>query len=77
MADDPLLAVLDAIDGEEWQRLAAPLIEPMLARARADPEGVVDEIAAAYPEMDTEALTERLAGILFVADVYGRATADG
>ena len=37
----------------------------------------MDAIAAAYPEMDAEALTERLARILFVAEVYGRATADG
>ena len=30
---------------------------------------VLDDIAAVYPEMDAEALTERLARILFVADV--------
>lgn len=47
----------------------------MLARAKADPEGLLDDIAAAYPAMDAEALTERLARILFVADVYGRADA--
>ena len=76
-ADDPLAEVVDAIGGDEWQALAAPVIEPVLARAKADPEGLLDDIAAAYPEMDAEALTERLARILFVADVYGRATADG
>ena len=35
------------------------------------PNGLLDDIAV-YPEMDAEALTERLARILFVADVYGR-----
>ena len=74
--DDPLAAVVDAIDGDEWQALAAPLIEPVLRRARADPDGLLDDIAAACPEMDAEALTERLARILFVADVYGRADAE-
>ena len=74
-ADDPLAEVVDAIDGDEWQALAAPIIEPVLARAKADPEGLLDDIAAAYPAMDAEALTERLARILFVADVYGRADA--
>ena len=74
-ADDPLAEVVDAIDGDEWQALAAPIIEPVLARAKADPEGLLDDIAAAYPEMDAEALTERLARILFVAEVYGRADA--
>lgn len=74
-ADDPLAEVVEAIDGDEWQALAAPVIEPVLARAKADPEGLLDGIASAYPEMDAEALTERLARILFVADVYGRADA--
>ena len=70
-----LAEVVDAIDGDEWQALAAPIIEPVLARAKADPEGLLDDIASAYPEMDAEALTERLARILFVAEVYGRADA--
>ena len=70
-ADDPLAQVVDAIDGGTWERLAAPLIEPVLRLARADPDRLLDEIAAAYPAMDTEELTERLARILFVADVWG------
>ena len=74
-ADDPLAQVVDSIDGGTWERLAAPLIEPVLRRAKADPDGLLDEIAAAYPEMDAEELTERLARILFVADIRGRAGA--
>ena len=69
---DPLAAVLNAIDGDEWQTLAAPLIEPVLAQAKADPDGLLNDIASAYPAMNADALTERLARILFVADVYGR-----
>ena len=70
-ADDPLPQVVDAIDGGTWERLAAPLIEPVLRRAKEDPDRLLDEIAEAFPAMDAEALTERLARILFVADVWG------
>ena len=70
--DDPLAAVIDAIDGGTWQSLAAPLVEPVLRRAVADPDGLLDDIANVYPEMDADDLTERLARILFVADVAGR-----
>ena len=70
--DDPLAEVIEAIDGGTWQRLAAPLIEPVLRRAATDPEGLLDNLSSLYPDMDADALTERLARILFVADVAGR-----
>ena len=77
--DDPLVAldqVLDAIDADEWQAMAAPLIEPILAKAASDPDGLLDDLAALYPELDAEALTEQLARVLFVADVWGQLSAD-
>lgn len=77
--DDPLMAldqVLDAIDADEWQAMAAPLIEPVLAKAASDPDGLLDDLAALYPELDAEALTEQLARVLFVADVWGQLSAD-
>ena len=61
---DPLAQVVDAIDAGTWEQLAAPLIEPILTRAKADPD-------EALTNMDADALTERLASILFVADVWG------
>lgn len=68
--------VLDAIDADEWQALAAPLIEPVLAKAARDPDGLLADLAALYPELDAGALTEQLARVLFVADVWGQLMAD-
>ena len=73
---DALEQVLDAIDADEWQTLAAPLIEPILAQATSDPDGLLANLAALYPELDAEALTEQLARVLFVADVWGQISAD-
>ena len=77
--DDPVDALeqaLDAIDADEWQALAAPLIEPVLAKAASDPDGLLADLAALYPTLDAEALTEQLARVLFVADVWGQLTGD-
>ena len=73
---DALSQAIDAIDADEWQSLAAPLIEPILRRAETDPEGLLGDLAAIRPAMDVDALTERLANILFVADTWGRLRAD-
>ena len=66
--------VVDAIEADEWQTLAAPVIEPILARAASNPEGLLRDLVSVYPDLDTEALTERLARVLFVADSWGRLT---
>ena len=50
------------------------MIEPILERARADPDRLADDLAALYPHMDTDALEERLARVLFVADLWGALT---
>ena len=68
--------MLDAIDADEWQTLAAPLIEPILAQATSDPDGLLANLAALYPELDAEALTEQLARVLFVAEVWGQLSAN-
>ena len=73
--DDELERVMEAIDADDWRTLAAPLIEPILQRAQGDPETFLDDLAAIYPDLDADALTERLARVLFVADVWGRLTA--
>ena len=72
---DPIEQVLEAIDADAWERLASPVIRPVLDRARADPDGLLADIAAVYPQMDSDALAERLARILFVADLWGGLTA--
>ena len=69
--------VVDAIEADEWDSLAAPVIEPILARAATNPEGLLRDLESAYPNMRVDALTERLARILFVADTWGRLTGEG
>ena len=68
--------VVDAIEADEWQTLAAPVIEPILARAATNPEGLLRDLEAVYPDLKVDALTERLARVLFVADSWGRLTGD-
>lgn len=69
---DRLAAVVDAIDGDEWRRLAAPVIEPVLEAARQSPEDFGEALAALYPAMPVGDIEERLARVLFVADTWGR-----
>ena len=64
----------DAIEADEWQTQAAPIIEPILARAASDPEGLLDDLSSVYPDLKVDALTERLARVLFGADSWGRLT---
>ena len=68
--------VVDAIEADEWQTLAAPVIEPILARAATNPEGLLRDLEAVYPDLKVDALTERLARVLFVADSWGRLTGE-
>ena len=68
----PLEQALDAIDGEDWQALAEPLVKPILDLAMSDPESLMTDLAALYPELDTDALEEQLTRIIFVADAWGR-----
>lgn len=67
-----LARVVEAIDADEWRSLAAPLVEPILARAADDPDGLLADLGSVYPALDADALTERLARILFVADFWAR-----
>ena len=46
------------------------------AKAARDPDGLLADLAALYPELDAGALTEQLARVLFVADVWGQLMAD-
>ncbi len=74
---DPLLAALDAVDAEDWDKLAGPLVRPILDRAKSDPEDLMSDIAALYPELDADAVEAQLTRILFVADAWERLAAQG
>ena len=41
--------VVDAIEADEWQMLAAPVIEPILARAATNPEGLLARPGVGLP----------------------------
>ncbi len=73
---DPLEQALDAMDaaisGEDWEAIASSLIAPILAQAKTDPETLISDLASLYPQLDSRALEQQLAQILFVADTWGR-----
>lgn len=73
---DALEEVMDAIDENEWESLAAPLILPILRRAKDDPDSITKDLAALYPALNAKALENQLARILFVADTVGRLSAE-
>ena len=72
---DALIAALDAIDAEEWEKLASPLIRPILDRAKSDPEELMSDIAGLYPELDADAVEAQLMRIIFVSDTWERLAA--
>jgi len=69
---------IDSLPAEALQQQAeqavAPFIE-MLQRARNDSEAL-GLLAEALPQMDGEALQQRLADLLFIADTWGRLSAN-
>ena len=77
-----LVAAQQALDAAleapiDWAKIADPLLKPVLD-ALTDgmpPEEIVAEMAAWYPQMDDAALTETLSRALFVADTWGRLSA--
>ncbi len=69
---DQLEQALDAIDAKDWQALGSPLIKPILDKAASDPEGLLSDLASLYPELDTAALEQQLAQILFATNVWER-----
>ena len=69
---DAVEQVMAAIDDEAWDEVAAPIIEPILRRARENPEALLSDLASVWPEMSVDALAEKLARILFVARIWGR-----
>ncbi len=68
----PLERALDAIDVEDWDALAEPLVKPVLDAARLAPESLMADLAGLYPSLDAAALEAQLERIVFVADAWGR-----
>ena len=68
----PLEQALDAIDAEDWQSLSEPLVKPIIERAKAEPESLMEDLAELYPELDAGALEEQLTRIIFAADIWAQ-----
>lgn len=68
-------AALDALDQQDATPQLLPLLQPLLKLARRDPTAVLGQLADAYPNMDADALTDWLMRLLFVADTWGRLSA--
>ena len=51
--------------------LAAPVIEPILARASNDPEEFLRDLSSVYLELNLDVLTERLTRVLFGSRFVG------
>ena len=74
--EEALDAALDALDADgAFEGLDEALLKPLLALAEKDPDSFLERMGEAYPGMDTEDLTETLARILFVAELWGEANA--
>ena len=78
-AQNTLDAAIDhAVDaGIDWDSIVDPLLAPILAALREGetPENLLIDMAAWYPQMDDTQLEETLVRALFVADIWGRVSA--
>ena len=66
---------LDALILHDQSALLEPLLRPLIELARTDPDGFLGRMAEQYQDMDSDALAERLARVLFVANTWGRLSA--
>lgn len=66
-----------AIDPARMQELAAPMVADAVRifRQAGDYPEAMSALAEAYPEMKTDEITELLARAMFVADIWGRISA--
>ncbi len=72
--DDFDLAVEEA--SEDWQEVIEPMIKPIEAILEhcSSYEEAFEKLAEAYPKMDSSVLTEKLAQLMFKANLNGRLT---
>ena len=80
--DDPRFPDQDAVDAATvpdavLTALARDMLAPILAEVEAGiaPEALVGKLAELYPKMDTTALEELTARVLFVGELWGRLSA--
>lgn len=71
---DALDAALDALSADAMNADAQAMLAPLLKRIAkgAKPDELLGTLADLYPEMDATGLQERLARMIFVANLWGR-----
>ena len=75
--EQQLDAALDAITGEDWAAVMAPMLKPVIAAMIKDgPQEAMARAAELFPKMDTDQLTELLTNAFFVAEMWGAANAE-
>ena len=76
-AQQELDEAVDQIPAEQVQALMLPILQPVMDRIKQEgPEAAMEQLAELYPQMDDQQLTDQLARLLFVADLWGRLHAD-
>lgn len=65
---------LDALSADALNADAQALLAPLFKRIQdgVEPEALLGMLAELYPDMDAQALTDRLARMIFVAKIWGR-----
>lgn len=66
---------LDALTQGQMSEAYMAMVEPLLAQLQSEPEQLRAQLEQDYPNMDTEQLTETLARLMFVAELWGMANA--
>jgi len=71
---EALDAALDALSADELNAEMQAMLAPLFARIKqgANPEELLGMLAELHPDMDDASLQERLARMIFVANVWGR-----
>ncbi|MBU9688548.1 DUF935 domain-containing protein [Burkholderia multivorans] len=71
---DALDAALDALSADALNADAQAMLAPLLKRIAkgVQPDALLGTLAELYPEMDATGLQERLARMIFVANLWGR-----
>ena len=72
--EEALDAALDALDADGgFEGVDEALLKPLLILAESDPNHFLERMGEAYPAMVEDELAEKLARILFVAELWGAA----
>lgn len=72
-----MIEALASDDEQNQEYMEELLAEPIeMIRDGEDPDAVMEELARAYPDLDAAALEERLRSLFFVAEVWGRLSAE-